>query len=125
MSAATPVKYLVKRAYVQPGAADGKRVLVDRLWPRGVSKDRAELDFWAKDATPSNELRDWYHEDREHRHDEFVRRYEAELDGDSQQKALAEIRALGEKGGGVVTLVTAVQDVEQSHVPVLVKKLAG
>jgi uncharacterized protein YeaO (DUF488 family) len=114
-------RYLVKRAYDPPAAKDGNRVLVDRLWPRGVSKEHAELDAWAKDATPSAELREWYHADRE-QYDEFARRYEVELDGDAQQKALDEIRALAENSD--VTLITAAKDIEHSHVPVLRRRLA-
>lgn len=112
--------YRVKRAYDAAAAADGKRVLVDRLWPRGVSKEEAEVDLWAKDATPSNDLRKWYHGHRDE-YDEFVARYDAELDGDAQQAALAEIRALHAKH--TVTLVTAAKDVDGSHVPVLLKRL--
>src|SRR4051794_35012257 len=112
--------YRVKRAYDAPSKADGKRVLVDRLWPRGVSKEAAELDGWAKDLTPSDELRKWYHGHRDER-SEFVERYDAELDGELQQRALAELRELGAEHR--VTLVTAAKDVERSHVPVLLKHL--
>lgn len=112
--------YRVKRAYDAATKEDGKRVLVDRLWPRGVSKEEAELDLWAKDATPSNELRKWLHAHRDE-YPEFVERYNAELDGDAQQAALEEIRALHAKH--TVTLVTAAKDVEDSHVPVLRKRL--
>ena len=116
-----------RRVYEAPDAADGRRVLVDRLWPRGVSKEHAELDAWAKDATPSDELRKWYHADREKRFAEFEQRYEVELDGDAQQKALAEIRALADgadgSNGSAVTLVTAAKDVDHSHVPTLLKRL--
>src|ERR1044072_6861742 len=112
--------YRVKRAYDAPSEADGKRILVDRLWPRGVSKDKAELDGWVKDVTPSDELRKWYHEHRDE-YAEFVERYGAELDEESQRRALAELRALGAEHR--VTLVTAAKDVERSHVPVLLKHL--
>ncbi|MBW8805182.1 MAG: DUF488 family protein [Catenulisporales bacterium] len=112
--------YRVKRVYDEPSRVDGKRVLVDRLWPRGVSKEAAELDGWAKDVTPSDELRKWYHDHRDE-YSEFVERYDAELDGESQQQALAELRALGAEHR--VTLVTAAKDVERSHVPVLLKHL--
>lgn len=114
--------YRVKRAYDAPTAADGKRVLVDRLWPRGVKKEEAALDGWAKDATPSNELRKWYHENRDE-YDVFVERYEAELEGDAQRRAVEELRALHAEH--TVTLVTAAKDIEQSHVPVLLRHLQG
>ena len=112
--------YRVKRAYEAAVGADGKRVLVDRLWPRGVSREVAGFDLWAKDATPSNDLRKWLHGHRDE-YAEFVVRYEAELDGDVQRAALAEVRELG--AGHTVTLVTAAKDVDQSHVPVLLKRL--
>lgn len=112
--------YRVKRAYDAPAKADGKRVLVDRLWPRGVTKEEAELDLWAKDATPSGDLRKWLHAHRDE-YSEFAARYDAELDGTAQQAALAEVRELHAKH--TVTLITAAKDVEQSHVPVLLKRL--
>ena len=112
--------YRVKRAYEAVSKQDGKRVLVDRLWPRGVSRDEAELDLWAKDATPSNDLRKWFHANQDE-YAEFEARYDTELDGDAQQAALAEVRALRAKH--TVTLITAAKDVERSHVPVLVKRL--
>ena len=124
MSARKSVTYRIKRAYDPPEPADGKRVLVDRLWPRGLAKEDADLDGWAKDATPSAELRKWYHADKEHRHDEFIQRYDAELDGEKQQQALAELKALGEDAPDhVVTLVTSAKDVGTSHVPVLLDRL--
>jgi uncharacterized protein YeaO (DUF488 family) len=112
--------YRVKRAYDAVAKADGKRVLVDRLWPRGVTKEEADLALWAKDATPSNELRKWLHSHTDE-YDEFVARYDAELDGDAQQAALAEVRAL--HAGHTVTLVTTAKVVDHSHVPVLLKRL--
>lgn len=114
--------YRVKRAYEAPAKADGKRILVDRLWPRGVSKEEAELDGWVKDATPSDELRKWYHENRDE-YEAFAQRYEAELEGEAQRKAVEELRELG--GKHTVTLITAAKDVEHSHVPVLLKQLEG
>jgi uncharacterized protein YeaO (DUF488 family) len=85
-----------------------------------VSKEEAELDLWAKDATPSNDLRKWLHAHREE-YDAFVARYNAELDGDAEQAAVAEVRAL--HAAHTVTLVTAAKDVDHSHVPVLLKRL--
>lgn len=67
------------RIYDEPGDDDGFRILVDRLWPRGVSKERAKIDLWIKEVGPSNELRKWYGHDEE-KYDEFKRRYNAELD---------------------------------------------
>ncbi len=70
----------MKRVYEVPEATDGKRILVDRLWPRGLTKEKAALDFWAKEISPSNELRKWYGHDPA-KWDEFRARYFAELDG--------------------------------------------
>ncbi|MET8173073.1 DUF488 domain-containing protein [Streptomyces clavifer] len=113
----------VRRVYDPPEEDDGTRVLVDRLWPRGVSKEHAAVDVWAKDATPSNELRSWYHEDRSgKRYDAFVDRYRTELGDPAHEHAVGEILGLLREGGPV-TLVTAVKDVGASHVPVLAEHL--
>lgn len=110
----------VRRVYDPQEDGDGTRVLVDRLWPRGVAKERARIDRWLKDLTPSNELRSWYHEDRTGtRYDDFVDRYRAELADPVHTAAVDELVELV-RAGGAVTLVTAVKDVPHSHVPVLV-----
>jgi len=72
-------KIRIRRVYDAPGPEDGKRILVDRLWPRGLTKEKAKIDFWAKDIAPSNELRKWYGHDPA-KWDEFQKRYFAELD---------------------------------------------
>ncbi|MFE8913113.1 DUF488 domain-containing protein [Streptomyces globisporus] len=112
----------VRRAYDPVEDDDGTRVLVDRLWPRGVSKERAGIDVWLKDVTPSDELRSWYHHDRADRHEEFVERYRTELDDPARGEAVGQLAALVRKGGPV-TLITAAKDVADSHVPVLVDHL--
>ncbi|MFF3731872.1 DUF488 domain-containing protein [Streptomyces sp. NPDC002476] len=113
----------VRRVYDPPEGGDGTRVLVDRLWPRGVARDRAGIDKWLKDVTPSEELRSWYHEDRTGaRYDGFVDRYRAELADPVHMAAVGELVDLVREGGPV-TLVTAVKDVPHSHVPVLVDHL--
>nr|WP_202541232.1 DUF488 family protein [Streptomyces sp. SID3915] len=112
----------VRRVYDPPEEVDGTRVLVDRLWPRGISKERAAVDVWAKDVTPSKELRSWYHQDPEGRHDGFVDRYRTELGDPAHTRAVDELAGLL-GAGGPVTLVTAVKDVADSHVPVLVDHL--
>jgi uncharacterized protein YeaO (DUF488 family) len=87
---------LVKRVYDDPAPADGKRILVDRLWPRGLTKEKAKIDYWAKDISPSNELRKWYgHEPA--KWDEFRKRYFAELRANTAGVD-ALIQAMG-KGG--------------------------
>jgi len=69
----------IKRIYDNPVSSDGYRVLVDRLWPRGVSKEKAKLDLWLKEVAPSQELREWFNHDPE-KFKEFAVRYKAELD---------------------------------------------
>lgn len=98
-------------------APDGARVLVDRLWPRGVSKERAALDWWATPLTPSTDLRRWYHAHKDERHDEFIRRYRAELDGTDHDEHLAHLRDLAD--GADLVLLSDVTDISASHVPVL------
>ncbi|WP_432073767.1 DUF488 domain-containing protein [Streptomyces wuyuanensis] len=110
----------VRRVYDDPDPDDGTRVLVDRLWPRGVSRERAAVDAWLKDVAPSGELRGWYHHDRS-RYQEFDARYRGELEDGPAAKALAQLRELVR--GGPVTLVTSVKSVEDSHVPTLVDVL--
>jgi len=111
------MKTKVKRAYDQTAKSDGTRILIDRLWPRGVSKADAHIDLWAKDLAPSNELRKWLHVDPEARYAEFRKRYFAELK--KNKDAIREV--LPHKK--TVTLVTAVKDIDHSHVPVLQKFL--
>ena len=95
-----------KRAYDAPGPDDGQRVLADRLWPRGLAKANAQIDFWAKDVTPSTELRKWFHEHPE-QFDAFRERYLHELAAlDAERNdALAELRTRVK--AGPVTLLTA------------------
>lgn len=69
----------LKRVYDEPSANDGYRVLVDKLWPRGMSHERLPYDLWAKDLAPSDELREWFHADREGRWAEFANKYRDEL----------------------------------------------
>jgi len=79
----------IKRVYEKAAPEDGKRILIDRLWPRGIKKEIAQIDFWAKETAPSHELRKWY----QHEHakwEEFKVRYFAELD--QQKKAVAELK---------------------------------
>lgn len=105
---------LIRRAYEPPAAGDGVRILVDRLWPRGVTKEALALDHWARDLAPSNELRKWYHADMT-QFAEFRRRYRAELAG--QGAALAELHTL--IGNGPATLLTASATPDVSHAVVL------
>lgn len=104
------------RIYEEPSAADGRRILVDRLWPRGVSKEKAKLDDWCKEVAPSDELRHWYGHDPE-RFEEFSERYRAELAEGEPAEALAQIAK--EARNGTVTLLTATKAVEISQAAVL------
>jgi uncharacterized protein YeaO (DUF488 family) len=88
-------KVQVKRVYDAPAESDGRRILVDRLWPRGLTKEKAAIDVWLKEVSPSNELRKWYGHDPE-KWDEFRRRFGAELDANPE--AVAELRAELKKG---------------------------
>ena len=107
----------VARVYDDAGSDDGQRVLVDRVWPRGVHKDDPRVGTWCKDVAPSKELREWYQHKPE-RFDEFASRYTAEL---RDSPALEELRKLTKRG--VVTLVTATRDVDISQAAVLAKLL--
>jgi uncharacterized protein YeaO (DUF488 family) len=108
----------LKRAYepVEPG--DGYRVLVDRLWPRGLARDKAEIDEWARELAPSDALRRWFQHDPE-RFEEFRRRYVGELS--SERHRLAEIRRRACRGP--VTLVFAAREPRLSNASVLASVL--
>jgi len=100
---------------------DGERVLVDRLWPRGIRKDDPRIDRWLRDVAASNELRKWYAH-RPERFEEFVRRYKAELQDPERAAALEELRELVRSRP--VTLVTATRELDGSHAAVLQKLLS-
>ncbi|WP_411142906.1 DUF488 domain-containing protein [Streptomyces sp. x-80] len=106
----------MRRVYDPPEPADGARVLVDRLWPRGLAKADARLTDWCKDAAPSSDLRRWYAH-RPERFAEFAERYRVELDQDAVRPALGQLRDLA--AHGPLTLLTATRDLACSHVPVL------
>ncbi|MFG2860162.1 DUF488 domain-containing protein [Streptomyces sioyaensis] len=110
----------VRRVYEAPEPADGARVLVDRLWPRGLSKEDARLTEWCKDVAPSTELRRWYGH-QEERFDRFAERYRAELAQEDARQALERLRALAD--AGPLTLLTATKDVPSSHAAVLAEVL--
>ena len=108
----------LKRAYDPATPADGYRVLVDRLWPRGVSRERARLDAWEKDLAPSPELRQWFGHAPE-RFDEFRRRYIDELRG--RRRELAALRRRAREG--TLTLVYSAHDREHNDAVVLAEIL--
>jgi uncharacterized protein YeaO (DUF488 family) len=110
----------VKRAYEHPSTADGVRVLVDRLWPRGLSRTAAAVDLWLKDLAPSAELRRWFaHDPRKWK--EFCRRYAAELDANS--RAVAALH--GAIRHGRVTLLFAAWDRERNNAVALLQYLTA
>jgi uncharacterized protein YeaO (DUF488 family) len=111
-------KVSIKRAYEAPAAGDGRRVLVDRLWPRGVGKAEAKLDDWLKDVAPSSDLRRWFGHDPE-RWPEFRRRYRAELQANPAAEALRRLAAKGR-----LTLIYGARDTEHNDAVVLAEWLA-
>lgn len=106
--------FKIKRAYDPPDPADGFRVLVDRLWPRGLSKEKLRIDAWLKDVAPSTQLRKWIHSDMS-RWSEFRRRYYKELD--LQPGAVADLR--NRARATRVTLVFAARDPNNNHAAIL------
>ena len=110
----------VRRAYDAPSADDGRRILVDRLWPRGLAKDAAHVDEWLKAVAPSSELRRWYGHDPA-KFDQFRRRYAAELREPERAQALMRLKQ--EAGRGPVTLLTATRDASRSQAAVLAEQL--
>ncbi len=108
---------LLKRAYDKPTKSDGFRVLVDRLWPRGISKVNLRLDMWAKDAAPSTELRQWFGHDPE-RWSEFGKRYKVELKEAQGREAIVSILDSA-KQAPAITLVYGAKDTEHNEAVVL------
>lgn len=109
-------KVRVRRVYEEPEQSDGTRVLVDRLWPRGLSKARAALDEWCKNVAPSDELRKWYGHEPD-RFAEFSRRCQQELQDPQRTEALAHLRGLA--ADRPLTLLTATRQPELSEAAVL------
>jgi uncharacterized protein YeaO (DUF488 family) len=110
----------VGRIYDESSAEDGRRVLVDRVWPRGLSKERARIDEWCKQIAPSTQLRQWYDHDPA-RYAEFARRYRVELEDPERATALLRLRAFAREG--TLTLLTATKRSEISQAAVLAELL--
>jgi len=110
------LKIFIRRAYDDPGPDDGYRVLVDRLWPRGRSKEALKLDQWARDLAPSAELREWFGHDPE-RWASFQQRYRAELDSDVMRERMQQV--LNDSGGQHITLIYGAKDGEHNQAIVL------
>lgn len=106
----------VRRIYDEPAPEDGARVLVDRVWPRGMTKQKAQLDEWCKQVAPSTDLRKWYGHQPE-RFEEFTRRYRDELTDPERAQAVLHLRALASER--TLTLLTATKDAGISEAAVL------
>lgn len=104
----------IKRIYENADPSDGKRILVDRLWSRGISKENAHLDLWLKEVAPSTELRKWFHTATPDHWEEFKRRYLNELETNS---AVEELQYIAVKH--TVTLLYSAKDVEHNHAIIL------
>jgi len=111
----------IKRVYQPPEEADGFRILVDRLWPRGISKEKAKLDCWLKDIAPSNELRKWFAHDPD-KWDEFKEKYRDELK--NKKTFTLKIKDL-EKKNGTLTFVYGAKDEDHNNAVVLKEKMEG
>lgn len=109
----------IKRVYDSPQKGDGYRILVDRLWPRGLSKEKASIDLWLKEIAPSNDLRKWFGHDPA-RYDEFKKRYESELAG---SPALDEMKKLM-RDHPHITAVYGAHDPEHNNAVVLLEFLS-
>lgn len=114
------MKVAIKRVYEEPKEADGMRILVDRLWPRGLTKEKAKVSLWLKDVAPSNELRKWFGHDP-NKWTEFQARYKAELKVHAEE--LAQLKQEAKKGP--VTLLFGAHDAEHNQAVVLEKMLRG
>jgi uncharacterized protein YeaO (DUF488 family) len=112
------LKFEIKRVYEQPSRADGVRILVDRLWPRGLTKERARVDIWLKDIAPSTELRKWFSHDPD-KWAEFQTRYRQELKSKGEQLAVLREKA----AKGPVTLLYGAKDEAHNEAVVLLKLL--
>ena len=113
----TKPKIVIKRIYDDAEETDGHRVLIDRLWPRGLSKERADLDDWLKEVAPSPDLRTWWDHDPD-RFDEFAQHYEHELADDFHAGAIDQLLELVHKNERV-TLLYAAKDESVNHATIL------
>ena len=110
-----------KRVYDKPSKEDGYRVLVDRLWPRGLTKEKAHVDLWMKEIAPSDELRKWFHHEQQN-WPEFAKKYKAELA--KKKELLTELKKLTIERG-TVTLLFGTKDEKQNQAVVLAQLLQG
>jgi len=108
----------LKRIYEEANKDDGFRVLVDRVWPRGISKEKADLDEWLKEIGPSTDLRKWFNHDSE-KYNEFKKKYKEELKEGKQKEQLDKLKEIVKKESGPVTLLYAARDEEHNQAQVL------
>ena len=114
----------LKRVYDKPAASDGTRVLVDRLWPRGLTKQEARIDIWLRDLAPSNELRKWFHaQTAASAWTTFRKRYMKELSGPQATEALQQLYAAADRGR--VSLLFGSKNIEQNNATVLKELIEG
>lgn len=109
------MKVKIRRAYEKPEKGDGVRILADRLWPRGLTKGKADIDEWIKELAPSAKLRKWYHTDKKARWTEFKKRYGQELKGHKEFVSNFQNKHMK----NITTLVSANKDLGSSHIPIL------
>lgn len=112
----------MKRIYEDPSEDDGIRILVDRLWPRGVSKKKAKLDLWLKEIGPSHELRKWFNH-HPAKFLDFKKKYQKELTSGEQNKALKKLVAIVQNNDQNITLLFATKEENYNHVVVLLDRL--
>lgn len=112
----------VRRIYEQRSPSDGCRILVDRVWPRGLTRAAADIDEWCRDVAPSTELRRWYAHSPA-KFEEFRARYEVELDDVAHRPAMAHLRAITRHDE--LTLLTAVKELALSHARILAQRLSS
>lgn len=112
----------IKRIYQPAEPTDGRRVLVDRLWPRGITRERAKVDEWLKEIAPSHELRKWFHKEPE-QWNEFERRYVKELRSPLKKELIEQLR--DRAADGTITLLFSVRDEIHNHASVLRNVLLG
>ncbi|MGJ9383854.1 DUF488 domain-containing protein [Salipaludibacillus sp. CF4.18] len=110
-----------KRIYEEANRSDGVRVLVDRVWPRGVSKEDAKLDYWMKEIGPSSDLRKWFGHDPD-KYNEFKKKYKQELEEGEQQEELKKLKELTKEHNKNITLVFAAKD-EQNNQANVIKEI--
>lgn len=109
----------LKRVYIEPDKNDGYRILIDRLWPRGIKKEDLIIDWWDKDIAPSSELREWFHSDQLQNWDEFVIRYRLELHNSSAFSDL--VNRIKDKD--IVTLLYGAKDTLHNQAVILKEEL--